>query len=505
MLEVFGAAVQAVFQDPQVLLVIVICAFYGIFVGAIPGLTATMAVALMVPLTFFLTDVQAIAAIVTTVTCTIFAGDIPATLLRIPGTPASAAYVSDAYALTRAGRSATALNASLFFSVAGGVFGAFVLATAAPQLARMAARFTMYEYFWLYVMGLTCAAVVSDDSRLKGTLGLSLGLLLSCVGLGIDYGRPRLTLGIDALIDGVSFIPAMIGLFGMSEVLRISRAWSTESRRTFEIPETAGDGQVMTRTLSRMWKRKVSLVRSSTIGAIVGMLPGAGADIAAWISYAVSKRFAAEPELYGKGSLEGLSDASGANNAALGSAWIPALVFGIPGDSVTAIAIGVLSMKNITPGPKIFDSTNFPEQAVLAASIFVTFLVANIVLIPVGLLAIRVGSSIIRVPKSVLMPAIVLFCVLGAFAMQGSYLDVIIMIAMGVLGFFLESWGVPLGPVVLGIILGPELEHRFIQCLTESSGAADFWSSGISKVLMAICLLLWLGPIVGRAVKRVRG
>ena len=150
------------------------------------------------------------------------------------------------------------------------------------------------------------------------------------------------------------------------------------------------------------------------------MLPGAGADIAAWIAYAVSKRFSSEPQTYGKGALSGLSDASGANNAALGSAWIPALVFGIPGDSVTAIAIGVLSMKNITPGPKIFDTTNHPEQAVLAASIFVTFLVANMVLIPVGLLAIRVGESLIRAPKSILLPAITLFCVVGAFAMQGS-------------------------------------------------------------------------------------
>ena len=183
MLEVFGSAIRSVIQDPQVLLVIVVCAFYGIFVGAIPGLTATMAVALMVPITFFLSDVQAVAAIVTTVTCTIFAGDIPATLLRIPGTPASAAYVSDAYALTRSGRSASALTASLLFSVGGGVFGAIVLAMAAPQLARLAAQFTMYEYFWLYVMGLTCAAVVSDDFTLEGDRGIGTGAVCCLVSV----------------------------------------------------------------------------------------------------------------------------------------------------------------------------------------------------------------------------------------------------------------------------------------------------------------------------------
>ena len=458
--NVLIAAAESVMQW-QVLLVIVAAAVYGIFVGAIPGLTATMAVALIVPMTFYLSDLQAIAAIVTTVTCSIFAGDLPTTLVRIPGTPASAAYASDAYAMTRQGKHTQALGVCLFFSVIGGLFGTVVLACFAPVLARLATRFTSYEYFWLYVLGLTCAVIVSSGSKLIGALSLLIGLLLATVGLGVDFSTPRLTFGLDPLITGINFIPAMIGLFGISEVLRNVRVIGTEPDRPVQEGARIPIRSVIRSTVLPLAKRRIlPLLRSSSIGATIGMLPGAGADIAAWISYAVSKRFNAHRDQYGLGSLEGLGDATGANNAALGSAWIPALVFGIPGDSVTAIAIGVLLMKDITPGPGIFDMAENPQQAVLVTSIFVTFVVANLILIPIGLAAIRAGSLLIRIPRRVLLPIIVIFCTLGSFSMSGSYFDVWIMLAMGLLGFLLERHHVPLGPIVLGLIMGGELEHR---------------------------------------------
>lgn len=490
------AAIEHVLSGPT-LLVILCAAIYGIFVGSIPGLTATMAVALMVPLTFFLDDVQAIAAIVTTVTCSIFAGDIPATLVRIPGTPASAAYASDAYALTQRGLHQKALGVSLVFSVIGGLFGTLVLCVAAPQMAIVAGQFTSYENFWLYMLGLTCAAVVSHDSRLKGALALLIGLLLSTVGLGTDYSVPRLTFGNDQLITGINFIPAMIGLFGISEVLRnvlVLRRDELAEQEGTEKTEKKTSGGVYAGVFLLAWRRKFSLLRSSVTGAIVGMLPGAGADIAAWIAYAFSKRTSRRPEEYGSGSIEGIGDATGANNAALGSAWIPALVFGIPGDSVTAIAIGVLLMKNITPGPKIFDLAENPNQAVLAFSIYVTFIVANLILIPVGLAAIRAGSLLVHIPRRVLLPIIVLFCIIGSYAMNASYFDVWVMLAMGLLGFVLEIYRVPLGPVVLGIILGGQLEHRFIQCITKDPSPAAFLGSGISITLAVLSLALWAAP-----------
>ncbi len=498
-------AIGHVLQEPKTIMVIALSAAYGIFVGAIPGLTATMAVALIVPLTFFLTDVQAVAAIVTTVTCSIFAGDIPATLVRIPGTPASAAYANDAYALTRQGRTGFALGISLVFSVLGGLFGTLVLALAAPQLARLATLFTSYEYFWLYVLGLTCAAIVSDDSRWKGAFALLLGLLFSTVGLGIDYSVPRMTFGIDELINEINFIPAMIGLFGISEVLRIAL---TAGRAGVVVPASDADSEavavpatrdatvaeIMREVVPMAGRRSLPLLRSSVVGSLMGMLPGAGADIAAWIAYALSKRFSSHPEEYGKGSAEGLADATGANNAALGGAWIPALVFGVPGDSVTAIAIGVLLMKNIQPGPDIFDASKNLEQAALVYSIYVTFVVANLMLIPLGFVAIRTGSWLIRIPRAIMLPGIVVFCIVGSFALNASYFDVLVMLGMGCLGFVLEMFRIPLGPVVLGIILGGQLEHKLIQCLTKSRDVTAFVGSPISITLAAGCLLLWLAP-----------
>lgn len=505
MADVLLAALREVL-DGQTLLVILLAAAYGVFVGAMPGLTATMAVALLVPLTFFMSDVEAVAAIVATVTCSIFAGDIPAALVRIPGTPASAAYANDAYAMTRAGRHEEALGICLVFSVLGGLFGALVLATAAPLLARFARQFTSYEYFWLYVLGLTCAAIVSQQSRLKGALALLIGLLLSTVGLGTDFSTPRLTFGFDELVTGIQFIPAMIGLFGLSEVLRnvlaaggsAAELADPEARRV----KWLAVWPIVGRAIPLAWRRKWHLVRSSTLGSLIGMLPGAGADIAAWISYAISQRLSRQPQQFGMGSEEGLSDATGANNAALGSAWVPALVFGIPGDSVTAIAIGVLLMKNITPGPDIFDAAKDPHQATLVYSIFVSFVVANIVLLPLGLAAIRAGSLLVRLPRSALLPLVVLFCIVGSYAIYGSYFDVWIMLAMGLLGFVLERSGVPLGPVVLGIILGGPLEHRFIQCITKSGDVAPFFASPIRCGLALAVALLWLGPLAAGAMRR---
>lgn len=499
MIDVLSASIAAVFQW-QVLLTIVVAAFYGVFVGSIPGLTATMAVALMVPLTFFMSDVEALAAIVTTVTCTIFAGDIPATLVRIPGTPASAAYASDAYALTQKGLAEKALGMSLVCSVLGGLFGTVVLAGFAPLLARFATEFTSYEYLWLYVLGLTCAVIVSDQSRLKGVFALGIGLLLSTVGLGTDFSTPRLTFGRDELIAGVNFIPAMIGLFGISEVLRNALVVE-KNPDDIDIKSTDGTGHgsllgIVGNALPFAVKRPIALLRSSVIGSTVGMLPGAGADIAAWISYAVSKRFSRTPTEYGKGSIEGIADASGANNAALGAAWIPALVFGIPGDSVTAIAIGVLLMKNITPGPNIFDFSPDVNQSPLVLAIFIAFVLANLILVPVGLLAVRTGSILIRIPRRILLPIIVLFCVVGSYAMQASYFDVMVMLVMGLCGFFLERVRVPLGPVVLGIILGGQVEHRFIQCISKSSELTSFFPSWISIFLLLVCSVLWFSPMV---------
>ena len=487
----------------QVLLAIVSAAAYGLFVGAIPGLTATMAVALMVPFTFFLDDVTGLAAIVTMEACSIFAGDIPTALLRIPGTPSSAAYTDDAYALTRSGLHQRTLGVSLSFSVIGGLIGAFVLILAAPQLARIAYRFSSYEYFWLFVLGLSCAAIVSRESKLKGFLALAIGLLIAMVGLGNAHGTPRLTFGNDQLINGINFIPAMIGMFGVSEVLR--NAINLRGASKLATGDSGEEVSVFGGIRQRIGASRFNILRSSTIGSIVGMLPGAGADIAAWVSYAVSKRFSREPAEYGRGSLQGIADATCANNSSLAGAWIPSLVLGIPGDSVTAIVIGVLLMKNVQPGPDIFMDD---RQAPLVYGIYITFILANLVLIPLGYLAIRTGGLLVRIPPRILLPLILLFCIVGSFAINGSYFDVCVMLAMGLLGFVLDRYGVPLGPVVLGIILGGKLEESLVQCLGKTSSLTTlesivaFFSRPVACGLGILCIALWLAPLITMTMRR---
>lgn len=509
MIESVLQAIGQVVLAPEIWLVIIFSAFYGVFVGAIPGLTATMAVALFVPVTFWMGPLPALAAIVTMVACAIFAGDIPTALLRIPGTPASAAYAEDAYYYTKRGEPERALGVSLLGSVAGGLFGAIGLMLVGQQLAELATFFSVAEYFWLYVLGLTSAVIVSRGSLLKGLLAMLIGLLLSTVGLSPVHTEARFTFGQPELFQGINFIPAMIGLFGLSEVLRnlVDLNGAEEALPDAVATRQRADGasalqrylvRPVTSVFSTAWNllttRLAHSLRSGVIGSIVGMLPGAGADIAAWVSMGASKRFSDQPDEYGHRSLQGIQDATTANSSALASTWIPALVFGIPGDSITAIVIGVLLMKNLNPGPSIFE-----EQTVLVYSIYVVFILANLVLIPIGLLAIKVGRYVVRVPRRILLPIILLFCIIGSYALQTSYFDVGIMLGTGLLAFFLERREVPMGPVVLGLILGAPLEARLIQTLTASGGSLlAFFNRPIAGLLGAACIVFWIASVVLR-------
>lgn len=510
----FNEAFAHVFLDVDTLLVICLSAIGGLFIGGIPGLTATMAVALLVPLTYFMDPVTALASIVTLEACAIFAGDVPNALVRIPGTPSSAAYTDDAYALTKQGLHAKVLGTSLVFSVFGGIFGGAALMAGAPQLARFALNFTSFEYFWLSVLGLSCAAVVSRGSISKGAFGLLVGILFSTIGLSDVHSSARFTFGIDPLLDGIHFIPAMIGLFGVSEVFRHVLAGTAvreksepglgKSILTTILGAVAhlwkGIPSVYGGTLPLLWKRKWHALRSSFIGTLIGVLPGAGADIAAWVSFAVSRRFAVRPEEYGRGSMEGISDATAANNAALGGAWIPALVFGIPGDSVTAIVIGVMLMKNVKPGPAIFQ-----EQPVLMYSIYLTFIAANLFLIPLGYFAIQAGAGLVRIPRNVLLPIILLFSIVGSYAIHNDLFDIWVMLAMGLIGVALEAFAIPLGPVVLGLILGDDVERYFIQSMTKTGGSfAGFFERPVACALGIICIFIWVAPIFMTAWRRIR-
>jgi putative tricarboxylic transport membrane protein len=478
-----------------VLLVILLSAIYGLFVGAIPGLTATMATALLVPVTFFMPPVPAVASIVTATAMAIFAGDIPSALLRMPGTPASAAYADEAFLMTKKGQAELALGAGLVFSVLGGIFGVLVLVVAAPALAEVALKFSSFEYFWLVVLGFTCAIFIAGTDALKGVVSLLLGLLIACVGLDNPAGAPRYTFGSAELTGGISLIPLMIGMFAISEVLRFASG--------IDKPVMAIDrpfGNVFAGMWTLIKKYPVQLFRGSALGTLVGALPGAGADIAAWMSYAMSKKFSKEPEKFGTGHVEGIVESGAANNSALGGAWIPALVFGIPGDSITAIAIGVLYLKNMNPGP-----TLFVENPQNIYAVFIVFMLAQLMMLPLGWMAIKVAKRILRIPATVLMPLILLFCVVGSFAINNSLFGVIVMLVAGVMAFFMERWGFPIAPTILGVVLGTMLEEHFFSSLVKADGNfLVFFERPIAGALGALTLLIWGAPLWRGALARLR-
>jgi putative tricarboxylic transport membrane protein len=489
-------AVHQVWLDPVVWCVVVAAACYGVFLGAMPGLTATMGVALFVPVTYWMDPVPALAGIVTMVACAIFSGDIPATLVRIPGTPASAAYVDDAYALAQRGEAGRALGTSLWFSVTGGLLGGLILMVSGHQLAKLAAWFSVTEYFWLYLMGLSCAVVVGRFGVARSLAGLMIGLMFSTVGLSAVHGQARFTFGQPELFQGINFIPAMIGLFGLSEVLRMAMHLDSDSQTSSPGP---GGGAILAPAVGLFVRRPWAWLRSSSIGSVIGILPGAGADMAAWVCVAVSKRFSNNREEYGRGSTDCIADACSGNSASLAGAWIPALVFGIPGDSVTAIVIGVLYMKNLKPGPEIFE-----QQGALVYSIYLIFIMANLVLLPVGWCAIKAGRQVLRIPRRVMLPIILLFCIVGSFAVKGSIFDVALMIAFGLLGVVCERWKISIGALVLGLILGGPLEERFVQTLAGGRGdLTAFIDRPLAALLAAACLILWISVTVG-IVKQIR-
>ena len=481
--------------EPYTMLVIVLASLYGLFVGAVPGLTATMATALLVPVTFFMAPIPAVAAIVTATAMAIFSGDIPGCLLRIPGTPASAAYTDEAFAMTRKGLAEQALGAGLVFSAVGGLFGTMVLILAAPALADFATRFSSFEYFWLVLLGLTCAVFITSDRPLKGLIMLFLGLLVACVGLGNPAGFPRFTFGNVEMMGGIGLIPMMIGMFAISEIIRYVVDTSPPAEMVVEQVGNVLKGQW---ALAR--KYPIQILRGSALGTAVGALPGAGADIAAWMSYGVSKKFSKEPEKFGTGHVEGIVESGAANNSALAGAWIPALVFGIPGDSITAIVIGVLYMKNMNPGPSLF--TNNPQNIY---AVFLIFIIANIIMIPLGILCIKVARRILKVPRNILMPVILMFCVVGTFAINNDLFSVGVMLVAGLLAYVFEDNDFPIAPAILGVVLGSMLEENFITSMIKSDGnLGAFFARPIAAVLASLTILIWLTPPLLALLRKIR-
>jgi TctA family transporter len=482
--------------DPNVLVPWLIAMAFGIFIGATPGLTATMAVALIVPISFHLENPNAGLAMIIGVSFTaIFAGDIPATYLRIPGTPASAAATLDGHEMAKQGRGQSALMLDLFCSCIGGLIGVTLLILVAAPLATFALLFSDFEYFWLGVLGLSMSAFVSKGSTVKGIIAAMLGILIGTVGMDVVTGVPRYplleSLGSIELMRGFDFIPVMIGLFGIAEVFRNVQqdtAWSDK----FVVDKASASIGESFRTI---WKHKLLVFRSAILGTFIGALPGAGADIAAWGSYGIAKKTSPRPKEFGSGIEEGVIAPTSANNAAVAGAWIPALVFGVPGDAVTAIVLGAMLMYDITPGPQLFAENNEQVRA-----IFTIALVTQFLLLPAGFLGIKAFGLLLKLPRRLILVSVVVFSVVGAYAINNSMFDVYVMLAFGVVGFVLESKKVPLAPLILGLILGELVERKLRTGLISSGG--DFtpmFTRPLCLLMIAMLIAMFAsGPIANK-------
>tara|TARA_Y200000002_G_scaffold375922_1_gene378976 strand:+ start:317 stop:1801 length:1485 start_codon:yes stop_codon:yes gene_type:complete len=493
-MEALVYALELVFV-PEVLIVLFLASVFGLFIGSIPGLTATMAVALLVPLTFFMDPVPAIGAVVATTATAIFAGDIPGALLRIPGTPASAAYVEESHLLSKKGRLELALGSNVICSAIGGLVGGVVFILAAPSLAEIALLFSSYEYFWLTILGLSCAVIISRGSQVKGTIALVFGLFLSTVGLDITMGYPRFSFGSVDLAAGISILPALIGSFAISEIIR---KVTTTDLKGEKIQQEIGN--LLSGVGGVLWRFRLNVLRGSTLGTLIGALPGAGADMAAYISFAIGKQYSKEKNNYGTGHVEALVDSSSANNASVSGAYVPALVFGIPGDTLTAIVIGVLFMKGINPGPTVFMNT--PE---FVYAIFIMFLLANICLVPLGIIAIKLSRYVLSVPPSLLFPMILLTCVIGTFAVHNAVFDIWVMLALGIIAYLMEENEIPIAPMILGLLLGKLVEDNFMASAIKANGQfLEFFSRPMAAFLGILTIAIWVLPAIFKIWRSLR-
>jgi len=478
-------AVLAVFS-PDVIFPVLMAMTFGIFVGGLPGLTATMAVALIIPISYYMTPLAGLGMVLGVSFTSIFSGDIPATFLRIPGTPASGAAALDGFELAKKGKGSLALTLDLFCSAFGGLIGILLLILVAPPLANFALQFTNFEYFWLGLFGLSMSAVLSKGNMVKGLTSAVLGLAISTIGIDVTTGFPRYTFSNIELMDGLGFIPVMIGLFGISEVLKRVQQGASK----LQLPPITEKVKISPlEALRIIWQNKWTFIKSAFVGTFVGALPGAGADIASWVAYGVEKKTSRDSEDFGKGNIKGVIAPTSANNAALGGTWIPALVFGVPGDTITAIVLGAMLMYGLKPGPLIFI-----ESPDLVNGVFSIAILANILLIPIGYLGIKAFAFVLKMKTSVVLTAVVLFSMIGSFAIRNSYFDIYVMLLFGFIGFMFERLAVPLAPMILGLILGPMVEDNLRVGLIKTGGSMDqFFTRPISLVLFILIVLVFLG------------
>ena len=469
----------------------------GIFVGSLPGLTATMGVALLTTLTYTLDRDSAILVLICMYVGAIYGGSRSAILLNIPGTPASAATSLDGYPLAQRGQAGYAMALATAGSALGTLVGILLLILLAPPLAEAALRFGSFEFFWLAIFGIVISGQLTGGNPLKGYIAGLLGLMVAMIGSDGIHAHIRFNFGIQDLNGGIGLIPAMVGAFGFAEVLTVM--WQARGK---VVSSQKGMDRILPRFI-HLWRYKFTIGRSGIIGTMVGIIPGVGEDIGAWASYAVARRTSKESKDFGKGSTEGLTAAETGNSAVVPGALIPALTLAVPGSAPAAVLIAALFIHGVRPGPMIMI-----EQPDFIFSVAVMLIFATIAIAVYGLLLTRLFVLILKVPREVLMPIVFTLCVIGPYALTQRPFDIWVMVAFGVIGFVLRQMSYPMAPLVLGIILGDLLDKSLRRGLTLSDGdLMPFFTRPISAtfaVLIVITIAFNI-PAVRRLAGRALG
>lgn len=481
MLDAYASALGYLVSTPTSLLLLVFGVVWGIAFGSVPGLTGIVGVALLIPFTFVFDPIAGLLLLSGVYVGSTFGGSISAILFNTPGSPEAACTALDGYPMARRGEAGKALGIALAASAIGGIFGTLVLMLLAPPMARLALTFGPAEYFALAVLGITAIAAIGGGSVLKGLIAGLLGLAIATVGLDPIAGTERFTFGSLALLTGISFVPAIIGTFALAEVLQ--RAG--ESKTTAEV---ITDVSTKLPSMSEFAKTRVTLLRSSGIGAVIGALPGVGATTAAFIAYSEAVRWSKRPQDFGTGTPDGIAAPESANNAAVGGSMVPLLALGIPGSATTAVMLGGLTIHGIIPGPLLMET-----NTQLVYTVFIGMFLANILMLVFGIRMARYFALILKAPYALIGPAIVVLCMTGVYALNSNVGDVGIMLAMGAFGFLLRKLRYPIAAFVIGLVLGPIAESSLRRGLV----ITDYdWVALVSRPITATLLALSLASLV---------
>lgn len=473
----------------QSLLFIFLGTSIGIIIGAIPGLNVLMAIAICLPFTFGMNSICGMLLLLGIFCGGTYGGSITAILINTPGTPAAAATTIEGYKLTQKGRSGEALYMALYASVFGGLMSTFALILFAPQLAKVALTFTPAEYFALGIFGLSIIILASGKYVVKGIIMGCLGLLCSTIGLDPIEASTRFTFDQTSLMGGLQLVPFLIGLFAISEVINRS-AHILQGKLNLERKDQTN------LTLRQVWSKKYmkTLVKSGLIGTVIGAIPGTGSVIASFLSYNESLRSSKHKEEYGQGSLEGVCACETANNGATSSTLIPMLTLGIPGDAVSAVLMGALTVHNLVPGTKLF-----VDHGDIVYTLMIGLIIINILMGVLGHYACKGFIKVVDLPSHILLPMIVVLCVIGSYAVGNKIVDVQTMMVMGVIGYFLIRANFPLTPLLLGMVLGPIMEQAFRQQMIISKGNwLSFLYRPISFTFIIVAILCICLPLIQR-------